>query len=56
MWNVKAAVLGKTLTNKFAPKSSECVMTGCSEESKAYRLYNANTHRVIVARDVVFPP
>lgn len=35
-------------------KSVTCVLLGVSEESKAYRLYNPVTKKVIISRDVVF--
>lgn len=54
VFGVKAVVLDKTSTKKFAPKGTECVMIGYSETSKAYRLFNPNNSKVIVARDVVF--
>lgn len=39
---------------KLDDKSIICVLLGFSEESKAYRLYNPKTEKVIVSRDVVF--
>lgn len=33
--------------------SVRCVLLGVSEESKAYRLYNPATQKIIVSRDVV---
>ena len=50
----KAIVLDKTVTKKFTAKGIECVMVGYSEVSKAYRLFNPTTHKIVVARDVVF--
>lgn len=35
-------------------KSERCVFIGCCPESKAYKLYNPITCKVIVDRDVVF--
>jgi hypothetical protein len=29
-------------------------MFGVSEESKAYRLYNPNTQKIVISRDAVF--
>lgn len=40
--------------SKFSPKGKEYFMVGYSEESKAYRLYDKNTRRVIKSRDVQF--
>lgn len=39
---------------KLGSKSTECIMVGYSEQSKAYRLYNPTTKKVFVSRDVVF--
>ena len=35
-------------------KSFKCVLLGISEESKAYRLYDPMSKRIVVSRDVVF--
>ncbi|BBH02600.1 ADP glucose pyrophosphorylase large subunit 1 [Prunus dulcis] len=42
------------LRTKLDDKSTKCVMLGVSEESKAYRLYNPETQKIIISRDVVF--
>lgn len=39
---------------KLDEKSVKCVMMGLSKESKAYRLYNPETKKIIVSRDVQF--
>lgn len=39
---------------KLDDKSCKCVLLGVSEESKAYRLYNPISKKIIVSRDVVF--
>lgn len=39
---------------KLENKSFSCVLLGVSEESKAYRLYNPLTKRVVISRDVIF--
>jgi len=39
---------------KLENKSIACVLLGISEESKAYRLYNPITKKIITSRDVVF--
>ena len=39
---------------KLDRKSTSCVLLGVSEESKAYRLYDPISHKIIVSRDVVF--
>lgn len=40
--------------SKLDGKSVECVLVGLSEESKAYRLYNPVSKKMMVSRDVVF--
>nr|GFD09082.1 retrovirus-related Pol polyprotein from transposon TNT 1-94 [Tanacetum cinerariifolium] len=39
---------------KLDDKSKKCVFLGVSEESKAYRLYDPVSNKIIVSRDVVF--
>ena len=39
---------------KLDERSHKCVFVGVSEESKAYRLYDPKTNKIIVSRDVVF--
>jgi hypothetical protein len=39
---------------KLEDKSRCCVLFGISEESKAYRLYDPTSKRIIISRDVVF--
>lgn len=39
---------------KLDEKSVKYVLLGVSEESKAYRLYNPVTQKIIISRDVVF--
>lgn len=39
---------------KLDDKSTKCVLLGVSEETKAYRLYNPITKKIVVSRDVVF--
>jgi hypothetical protein len=40
--------------SKLDDKSEKCIILGVSEESKAYRLYNPVSKKVIISRDVVF--
>ncbi|RDY04721.1 hypothetical protein CR513_11543, partial [Mucuna pruriens] len=40
--------------SKFDDKSNKCVFLGVSEESKAYKLYDPFSQKIIVSRDVVF--
>jgi hypothetical protein len=39
---------------KLDNKSISCVLLGVSEESKAYRMYDPISQKIIVSRDVVF--
>jgi len=39
---------------KLDDKSFQCVLLGMSEESKAYRLYDPASKKIVVSRDVVF--
>jgi hypothetical protein len=39
---------------KLDDKSKKCVLLGVSEESKAYKLYDPITKKIIISRDVVF--
>lgn len=39
---------------KLDDKSLKCVMLGMSEESKAYRLYDPVTKRIVISRDLIF--
>jgi len=39
---------------KLDSKSLKCVLLGVSKESKAYRLYDPLTHKIIISRDVIF--
>ena len=39
---------------KLDDKNLSCVLLGVSEESKAYRLYDPISLRIIISRDVVF--
>ncbi|KAM2792748.1 hypothetical protein PS2_004361 [Malus domestica] len=39
---------------KLDDRGEECVFVGYSEESKAYKLYNPLTGKLVVSRDVIF--
>jgi len=39
---------------KLDAKSLKCILLGVSEESKAYRLFNPTSNKIIVSPDVVF--
>ncbi|RVW38412.1 Retrovirus-related Pol polyprotein from transposon TNT 1-94 [Vitis vinifera] len=43
-----------TREKKLDDKSFQCVLLGVSEESKAYRLYDLVSKKIVVSRDVVF--
>ena len=42
------------LRKKLDSKEEKCIFIRYSEESKAYRLYNPSTKKLIVSRDVQF--
>lgn len=42
------------LSLQLDDKSKKCVFLGVSEESKAWRLYDPVTKKIVVSRDVVF--
>ena len=44
----------KQTRNKLDDKSEKCIFIGYDEQSKAYKLFNPITKKVIVSRDVVF--
>lgn len=44
----------KEKRHKLSEKSIECIMVGYSSESKAYRLFNPRTKKIVISRDVVF--
>ncbi|KAL4295748.1 hypothetical protein GQ457_12G010900 [Hibiscus cannabinus] len=46
--------VGATHRTKLDTRSLACVLLGVSEESKAYRLYDPISKRIIISRDVVF--
>ncbi|KAL4351723.1 hypothetical protein GQ457_06G023180 [Hibiscus cannabinus] len=46
--------VGATHRTKLDTRSLACVFLGVSEESKAYRLYDPISKRIIISRDVVF--
>jgi len=39
---------------KLDDKSLSCVLLGVSEESKAYRLYDPTSKKIIIIRDIIF--
>jgi hypothetical protein len=42
------------LRKKLDDKAEKCIFVGYSEETKAYKLYNPQTQKVIISRDVTF--
>ncbi|KAI3768676.1 hypothetical protein L2E82_19506 [Cichorium intybus] len=55
VWGCLAHVhIPKEKRTKLDNKSCICVLTGVSEESKAYRLINPETMKVVISKDVVF--
>jgi len=43
-----------TQRKKLDDKSTRCILLGLSEESKAYKLYDPKSKKVVISRDVVF--
>lgn len=39
---------------KLDDKGEKCIFLGVSDQSKAYKLYNPNTRKILISRDVVF--
>ena len=39
---------------KLDDKGEKCSFLGVSDQSKAYKLYNPNTKKILVSRDVIF--
>lgn len=39
---------------KLDPKIEACIFINYYENTKAYRLYNSKTHKVVVSRDAIF--
>ena len=39
---------------KLDDKREKCIFLGVSDQSKAYKLYNPNTKKILLSRDVVF--
>ena len=42
------------LRQKLDDKSFLCVLLGMSDESKAYRLYDPHSRKIVISRDVIF--
>ncbi|MGH7240582.1 MAG: reverse transcriptase domain-containing protein, partial [Candidatus Saccharimonadales bacterium] len=55
VWGCKAyAHVPKETRTKLQPKAIECVFVGYSLESKAYRLHDPISNRLLISRDVTF--
>ena len=39
---------------KLDDKGEKCIFLGVSEQSKAYKLYNPITKKIVISRDVIF--
>ena len=39
---------------KLVNKEEKCIFLGVSDNSKAYKLYNPSTMKIVISRDVVF--
>ena len=50
--SVAYSLIPQAKRNKFDDKSEKCIFVGYSERSKAYKLYNPKTKKVVISRDV----
>ena len=48
------AHLDKTHRDKLEPRAQQTIFLGYDDSSKAYRVYNPKTNRIIVSRDITF--
>ncbi|GAU30667.1 hypothetical protein TSUD_31390 [Trifolium subterraneum] len=53
-WCVAYAHVNDAKRKKLDSKSQKCVLLGVSEESKAYKLYDPISKKIIISRDVIF--
>ena len=40
--------------SKLDEKNKKCVILGVSDESKAYKLYDPHSYKIIISKDVIF--
>ncbi|KAG6528166.1 hypothetical protein ZIOFF_010316 [Zingiber officinale] len=52
--SVAYSLIPQANKNKFDDKSEKCIFIGYSERSKAYKLYNPKTKKIVISRDVLF--
>ncbi|KAG6512700.1 hypothetical protein ZIOFF_030829 [Zingiber officinale] len=52
--SVAYSLIPQANRNKFDDKSEKCIFIGYSERSKAYKLYNPKTKKIVISRDVLF--
>ena len=50
--SVAYSLIPEAMRNKFDDKSEKCIFIGYSEKSKAYKLFNPKTKKIVISRDV----
>ena len=53
-WCVAYARVLEEKTKKLDDRGEKCIFISYSDESKAYKLYNPLTNKLVVSRDVIF--
>jgi hypothetical protein len=51
---VAYAQISKAKRKKLDDRGEKCIFIGYSETSKAYKVYNLFTKKVVVSRDIIF--
>jgi transposase InsO family protein len=54
IFGCEAYALVQTDRGKFEPKGERCIFIGYEADSKAYRLWSQERHKIIISRDVKF--